>query len=360
MATLREYFVSEADDVLARIDEALDRLDAGNGDANELALLARALRGSAHLARESNVYRAGLGLEAAARALSSGRISWNARVSGHTRQTMEDLYALVHGGEAAGAADARVGYVLERWRALGVDLPASNAAGASESRSDGRGANREFRQYAAQEISAIAAEIDSGLKKLAGAPRELDPVRFMLRRQRALLGSARLGEIAIVAETLHAFETLAQLIVKLNLPVLDEWFDALTAARDVLNAATTQLRKGDDPSSTSAYVKLRALHRELAGRYNESTELPAPAGASAPHQEARAPGPVPFARPNGPAPSAHSDTSVVPIEQLCFSGERALRRALELRSQLDQLADQNGVSRESMDELFDLIRLGIG
>ena len=76
MATLRDYFITESNELLAQIDATLNRLDAGTGNADELARLAKALRGSAHLARETRVYRAGLGLEAAARAISAGRISW--------------------------------------------------------------------------------------------------------------------------------------------------------------------------------------------------------------------------------------------------------------------------------------------
>jgi hypothetical protein len=358
MATLREYFVNEADDVLSRIDAALDRLDAGEGDADDLALQARALRGSAHLARELRVYRAGLGLEAAARALSNGGLSWSAEVSRHTRHTMEDLYALVHGGEADGAADTRVDRVLDRWRALGVELPALPPRSGSDKSRGENGANRDFRQFAAQEVAAIATEIDSGLKELAAAPRELDPVRVVLRRQRALLGSARLAEVATVAETLHAVDAIAQLIIKLNVPVRDEWFDALKAARDALNSASAPLRKGEDPPSTPAYITLRSLHAELVSRYTERAEPSVASTAQAAPRQARAPAAAPFVRPAAAGTSAPLD--VVPIELLCFSGERALRRALELRSQIDRLAGQNAAARESLDELFDLIRLGIG
>src|SRR5262245_35660356 len=121
MATLRDYFITEANELLALIDTSLNRLDASSGDPDELARLAKGLRGSAHLARETRVYRAGLGLEAAARAISAGKISWNTDVSSRARRTVEDLYAMVLGGESDEQSDARVRRVLDRWGELNVD-----------------------------------------------------------------------------------------------------------------------------------------------------------------------------------------------------------------------------------------------
>lgn len=47
----------------------------------------------------------------------------------------------------------------------------------------------------------------------------------------------------------------------------------------------------------------------------------------------------------------------VPLQDLCYSGESALRRALALRSELEQALAQ-GRAQELLDEVFDLIRLG--
>jgi hypothetical protein len=60
------------------------------------------------------------------------------------------------------------------------------------------------------------------------------------------------------------------------------------------------------------------------------------------------------------APSEPEELPLVPIEQLCYSGERALRRALELRAQLENLAGDDSDARAGVEELFDLIGLGIG
>src|SRR6476661_282416 len=98
MPTLREYFVSESNTYFAQLTDQLNRFDSARAEPNEFLRLSRALRGSAHLAREDRVYQAALALESAARALSSGALSWNSDVSARARETVADLRALA-GGE---------------------------------------------------------------------------------------------------------------------------------------------------------------------------------------------------------------------------------------------------------------------
>ena len=409
MPTLREYFVSESTEYFAQLAEQLNRLDAGPTDASGLLRAARALRGSAQLAREHRVYKAGLGLEAAARAVSKGGLQWNSDVSGRARRTIEDLQSLVSATEADDAADARVKRVLERWREIGVALPAEGAGAPATERS---AASKQFREFAAHEVAGIAAEIDSSLSQLAHDPRNRDTLKAILRRQRALLGAARLEEIGVVAETLRAVEDLVRVIHKLNVAVKEEWAAVFRAARDVLGASLDPLRQGNDPGATPALSKLRTLRSELLERYGEgeavnvsgapprdpmatpaAPEASAQTAASAtqtaptePKEAAISPAPTPAA----PAPAAtpaetaaepaapanegdapmntmqpspapeEANDRVVPIEELCYSGERAIRRAIELRPRLETLAGDDSDARDTVDELFDLLRLGIG
>lgn len=354
MATLRDYFITESTELLTRIDAALSQLDTAGGDANELARLAKGLRGSAHLARETRVYRAGLGLEAAARAVGSGRVAWNADVSGRARRTVEDLYALVHGAEPDDEAEARVRRVIERWHEAGIELPAP-VMQAGQPAGERSLASRQFREFAAHEVTGITTEIDVALAQLAQDPRSRDALKAIVRRQRALLGAARLDEIKMVAEALRAIEDLARLVVKLNVAVKDEWFAAFRAARDVLSSSLEPLRQGTDPQPTAAFSTLRTLRTELVERYGEGEAMPLTAGASAPLASMAA-----SASASSAAVSrSFAPDETVPIADLCYRGERALRRALELRSQVEGLAGHDQTARETVEELFDLIRLGI-
>ena len=365
MPTLREYFTSESNTYFAQLADQVNRFDTGRGEPGELLRIARALRGSAHLAREERVYGAALALEAAARALAGGSLTWNSDVGARARDSLNDLRVLA-AGEPDEDADARVAGVQERWREAGVQVPAPINAPESGDRSP---ANRQFREFAAHEVSGIVSELETGIDQFPQDPRNREVLKTILRRQRALLGAARLDEINVVAETLRAIEDLVRLIVKLNVAVKDEWAAVFKAARDVLAGALDPLRQGLDPSATPALSKLRTLRTELMERFSEGDAIPVPVGAPpapVPTRAAAEPAapvaePTPVVSDNTASAASDGDElPVVPIEQLCYSGEPALRRALELRAQMENLAGDDSDARAAVEELFDLIRLGIG
>ncbi|HEY0304572.1 MAG TPA: hypothetical protein VGC44_06355 [Longimicrobiales bacterium] len=372
MATLREFFVTEATDYLLQLADAVQQLDTGSGDTRELHKKTRALRGSAQMAREDRVYRAALSLEAAARSLAGGIANWSEDISSRIRRTLEDIESLVKADEAEDAAEGRVKRTLERWQDI-ADLPPetqSSAPPASE-------ASRQFQQFAAHEVAGIVNEMEAGLVTLASDPRNRDPLKAILRRQRALLGAARLDEIAVVAEALRATEDMTRVIAKLNVPVKEEWLSVFRSARDVLKAAVEPLRRGEVPGQTPALSKLRTLRQELLDRYGEGEAVaiiggPTPAPAHAPEPQVSpisrafsspaSPPPAPQAAAAPPAPVAPApvpdDDGIVPIESLVYSGDRALKRALELQPAIEKIAGEDTQAREQVKELFDLIRLG--
>ena len=396
MATLRDFFITEAADYLTRLTASVQQLDTGSGDPKELHRHSRALRGSAQMAREDRVYRAALGLEAAARAVANGIANWTEDISTRIRRTLEDLDALVKADEPDDAADSRLKRALERWQDMDVEGQAetpSATAPASE-------ASRQFMQFAAHEVAGVVNELEAGLVTLALDARNRDPLKAILRRQRALLGAARLDEIAVVAEALRATEDMTRVIAKLNVPVKEEWLAVFRSARDVLKAAVDPLRRGENPPPNPALSRLRTLRQELLDRYGEGdmlavTGAPTPAAAAAAaaaHAEAAAahlaatqtppaepagatappaaaastpapsPRPGPAARTSEPArvpaPAAAPADGVVPIDSLVYQGERALKRALELQPDIEKLAGDDAEARDQVRELFDLIRLG--
>lgn len=366
MPTLREFFTSEAADVLEALTKMVQRLDGGSTDHAALQRHTRELRGSAQMAREDRVYRAATGLESAAKSLAIGTLVWSEDLSSRIRRTLEDIDALVKGGEADDAADGRVRRTLDRWRELGVALPDEDSSAPQPAQVSE--ASRQFRQFAAHEVAGIIAEMEISLETLGSDPRNRDPLKAILRRQRAMLGAARLDEIPVVAEALRGTEDMTRLIAKLNVPVKEEWMAVFRAARDVLKAALEPLQKGEVPGPTPALSKLRVLRQELLERFGEADKTPAQAQAHAlaqtqalTHAQAQAPIPPAPTRAPTPAPAqiVADAEGVVPIEQLQYSGERALRRALELRPQIEELAGTNSGARESVEEVFDLIRLGI-
>ena len=350
MATLREFFTTEAADYIAQLTAAVQRFDTGKGDANELHRQTRGLRGSAQMAREDRVYRAAIGLEAATRSLAGGIVSWTEDVSTRIRRTLEDIDALVKGGEADDVAEGRLKRTLDRWREIGVELPSEAAQPASAPQVSE--ASRQFQQFAAHEVGGVITEMEVGIETLTADPRNRDPLKAILRRQRALLGAARLQEIPVVAEALRATEDMTRVIAKLNVPVKEEWLAVFRSARDVLKTSVEPLQRGENPGQTPALSKLRTLRQELLDRYGEGEAVPVTAPPTA-----AAAAPAAVAAPITPQPVQPAADGVVPIESLLYSGQRALNRALELQGELERLATSNPQAREHIDELFDLLRL---
>lgn len=341
MPTLREFFTTEAADYIAQLTAAVQRFDTGGGDAAELHRHTRGLRGSAQMAREDRVYRAAVGLEAASRALTNGLVNWTEDISTRIRRTLEDIDALVKGGETDDMAEGRLKRTLERWRELGVDVP-NEGAGYGGTAPQLSEASRQFQQFAAHEVAGVITEMEMGIETLTRDPRNRDPLKAILRRQRALLGAARLQEIPVVSEALRATEDMTRVIAKLNVPVKEEWLAVFRSARDVLKAAVEPLQRGEMPGSTPALSKLRTLRQELLDRYGEGEAVPVTAAPTA-----------------AAVAAATATDEVVPIEQLVYTGERALQRALELQPELERIAGENAQAREAVSEVFDLIRLGI-
>src|SRR5688572_30840209 len=147
MATLSEYFETEARDYLAQLDRDLERPAP---DAAGLQRAARALRGSAQMAREERVVRAAAILEAAARAVVDNKIRWSDALAARARDTVADLRVLVERRQSAAALDAVADAAVARWRETGI----SPAVGPPKRAADTRvSASREFRAFAAREVS---------------------------------------------------------------------------------------------------------------------------------------------------------------------------------------------------------------
>jgi hypothetical protein len=333
MATLREYFDSEAAVYLDGL-QALAAADAGV-DLAALTRLSRGLRGTAQIAREEHVFRAAAALESAASSLAGQPIEWTAAARTHLLDAVAALRDLAGPIDLDSGRDERIEMVLAACRSL---APAPGPAAAAAADEDSLHAR--FRDYVAAEADAIARVIDDSIDAFRADPMNRDALRAVLRRHRALLGAARLDEIRVVAETVRAVEDIAGIIGKLDAPIKREWLDVFRCARDVLRSAAASLRAGEDPRPTTALSRLRTLHEELLDRYG-ALEAAAPSPAARSSETTATEGGAPTAtRPD-------------------HAGPAALRRAIELRPRLERAIGENAAAREIVDELFDLIRLGL-
>jgi chemotaxis protein histidine kinase CheA len=402
MATLSEFFDSEAREILAQLERGLQHLPLP--DAGDLHRVSRALRGTAQMAREERVLRAVTVFEAVARGMAANAIVWSDDMAQRAHDTLLDLQALVERRETDTALDARVEATVQRWLATGVSVPAADRYSAPRSVTG----DSEFRTYAAGEVAGIADALDRGVEQLSMDPMDREPLKSILRRQRALLGAAWLDEIPVVAEILRAVEDLTRVIAKLDIGVKREWLDIYRVAREGLKAAIEPLQRNQDPPPSHALSRLRHMREELLERYGAGE--PVSAAHEAPGLAQAQPADMP---PEAPALRAHhahdahhagepqdleelpelllvdvvetdgdgieagiddmeagtddmeagtddvdSGTGdVVPIDELCYSGSAALERALELHAAVQSVAAHDPNARAAVDELFDLIRL---
>ncbi|MEO5510707.1 MAG: hypothetical protein ABIV28_05580 [Longimicrobiales bacterium] len=365
MATLTEFFDSEAQRYLETLT---DLLRGSTPNPDEVYRAARALRGSAQMAREDRVYRSALAFENGARAVAQGTLAWSDDIAGRVRGSIADVQRIIAGGDASDL-DAVTRASVERWTSAGVEMPAgADAAAASGQKRD---AVQEFRAFAAAEVDGISEALDRGVQALSAQPMDREALKTILRRQRALLGAARLDEIPVVAEILRAVEDLTRVIVKLDIGVKREWLDIFRVAREGLKAAGEPLRANQDPPPSNHVARLRHMREELLERYGTGEAVSAAGGPeqgivqAKPMTEPPPPTATPIADASpiayaAPMAAAAPTDEVVDVVSLQYSGAAALRRALELRADVETAVESNPDAREAVDELFDLLRLAQG
>jgi chemotaxis protein histidine kinase CheA len=349
---LREYFLTEAGAYLGGLARALSDRDV----PGSLLAPARGLRGIANIARRERVFLAAHELENAIRAVEAGALPWSDDMRERVEKTVDDLGVLVAEAEPEAALEERARSAVERWRELATEEAEVEPVAADRD---------EFLAFAAQEVAAIEDALVEGLAALAANPMDREAFKSILRRQRALLGAARLDEIAAVAQALRAVEDISRVIAKMNVAIKDEWYDVFRCARQVMRSARETLERGEEPPENNALRRLRTYREELIDRYGDGEAVSATAPASdglvqALAGETQPPDvivPAAAAEPAAPAGARRDPT--IEIASLIYDGEAALRRALELRSRVERAVEHDPDALAAVDEVFDLIRLAL-
>jgi hypothetical protein len=369
MATLSEYFETEVHDALAQIASLLD---SELPDTAVLHRAVRALRGTAQLAREEHVFRAASALEAVTKATHAGTVEWGGELRAALQGTVADLHALVRRDGDPDAQRARAAEVEERLRGAGI---AAGAAGSPPTAAfDTTREDDEFIRFAAQEVAGIAEALDRSVRELVDAPMDRDPLKAVLRRQRTLLGAARLDEIPVVAEILRAVEDLTRIVARLDVGVKQDWLDVYRVARDGLRQALEPLQRGEDPPHSNSVSRLRHMRHELVERFGSGEVVSAAHDSGLVQAQPVEEQPQPVALPVEPyaeesdeeaapdlvAAAAGAPGGVVPVESLCYTPEEALRQALALHDVIMRATADDAEARAAADELFDLIRYALG
>ncbi|MDX2194279.1 MAG: hypothetical protein NW201_13065 [Gemmatimonadales bacterium] len=197
-----DFFALEAGEILDRLGRLLE--GGGAPEASRFVLLARALRGSALLARQQPLVAPAGALEAVARAVQAGSRPWDAATKEVTAQAVDTLRGLVRRTtEGWGASDdaraAALATALERLGALPLPVPGADRAGAGG-----------LRQFVAREGALVATALEDASRALAqdgaAGAAALYPV---LRRMQPIRGLAGLTAFEPLPEILEAIELMA-------------------------------------------------------------------------------------------------------------------------------------------------------
>jgi HPt (histidine-containing phosphotransfer) domain-containing protein len=217
-----DFFVLEASEYIEQLDGLVVSGGSSGPNAEAFQRAARALRGSATMARLGAFADLAAALERTARSLRDGSLRWSPALSGAIVGAVDDLKILVRAARAWGDGESR--RASARAAEISGFLPAERPAAASP----GTG------QTGPAFLAAETANIAAGLELLLTGPADATAPGNVLQRLRALRGIAAIRDVPPLPDVLDAADEAIR-------PLETE--GELTAAhRELLDAAAAMLR----------------------------------------------------------------------------------------------------------------------
>jgi chemotaxis protein histidine kinase CheA len=244
-----DFFVLEASEYVEQLDALMLGAGAGGPDLDALQRAARALRGSATMARLSAFAEMASGIERVGHGLRGGTTEWSPALRGALVAAVDDCKILIRNVRAWGPADdarsrARIDE-LARYAPARAATPAASHPHAPDG------------GYLVTEVANIGA----GAELLATRPSDRDAAANVLRRVRALRGVAEVKDHPALAEVLEATEHAAHPLERGESRISAERLAVLGAAATVLRGIAAAMRTGRslEPASPELATFARAL-----------------------------------------------------------------------------------------------------
>jgi len=225
---LLDFFVLEGSECVEQLDGVLARSASGVPDVDAFARNARALRGSATMAKVQGITDVANALERIVRGLRDGSLPWTPQLRGAVVSAIDDLKILMRGVRSWGPnEDARSARCAAE---LSVFAPNAGRSAAPTPVAAAGSAS-----FLAVQTSDVAA----GLQRFADQPGPPDSFAGTLAQLRALRGVAALLDLPPLAEVVAAVDDAAK--------GLEIGATAATdALRSLFRAAAVVLREGSD------------------------------------------------------------------------------------------------------------------
>jgi chemotaxis protein histidine kinase CheA len=234
-----DFFVLEASEYIEQLDALMLSAGTSGPDLESLQRAARALRGSATMAKLTAFADMASGIERIGHGLRSGVTRWEPALAGALVATIDDCKLLLRNVRTWGPADdARSRARIDE---LSRYAPARTATpiGGQPAASDGG--------FLVTEVANIGA----GAELLATRPTDRDAAANVLRRVRAMRGIAGVKDHPSLAEVLEATEHAAHPLERGEAQISPERLAVLGAAATVLRGIAASMRMGTtlDPAS---------------------------------------------------------------------------------------------------------------
>jgi HPt (histidine-containing phosphotransfer) domain-containing protein len=237
-----DFFVLEASEYVEQIDGLLAAAADAAPDPETLQRVARALRGSATMAKLASFAELASAVEGVGRSLRQGAVSWEPGLRGAVTAAVDDLKLLVRAARTWSAGEDQ--RAMQRIAELGPYLPAMAQPTATSAATTAA--------FFASESNNIAAELDA----LIARPTDRDVAARLLQRVRALRGVASAKDVPGLAECAEAIETTVR-PAEQGESLSHEAQAVFRAAAELLRTISSGLASGSQvTSSTPQYTAL--------------------------------------------------------------------------------------------------------
>lgn len=257
-ASFLDFFVLEAGEYVERLDGLLLRATEAGPDSDALQRAARALRGSATMAKLPTFAELASSVEAVGRALRDGAIGWEPGVKGALTAAIDDLKILVRAARAWSPAEdqwarQRVAELAQFGKSFAPVLPPQTVRAGNQ-------------VYFANEANSIASALDL----VSSRPDDRTEALNALQRVRAARGVAGVTEVPALSAVLEATEGALRLAEQGEGRLSSERVTLLRSAANLLRAIAGGLTGGeqirvDTPQYRSFLISLDAVLAESSG-----------------------------------------------------------------------------------------------
>lgn len=239
---LLDFFVLEAGEYTEQLDGALAKASGNVPDLDVFTRNARALRGSATMARVDGIAKVATGLERLGRGLRDGSLKWSPQLRSAIVAAIDDVKILIHAARTWGKA--------EEHRAAARSAELDTLAPAFSRRSV---VTPILAIGSVLWMAAETADIAAGLRRWADQGGPFESLGETVRRVRGLRGIAALADFPPLKDVIDTIDDTAKALELGAIPSDSHRYLFRTAA-DVLREASDAVQNSRQPNVVSPAV----------------------------------------------------------------------------------------------------------